>query len=70
MLDARDVIYLAIKDSGIKQNVVAERAGMTQQQLNDTVHKRRKLGANEMFAICNVIGLSPNDVFEYCREGV
>ena len=64
MLDARDGVRRAIRESGMKQSVVAARAGLTEQQLCDIVNKRRKLEANEMFAICVVVGTTPNDLFE------
>lgn len=66
-LDARDGIRRAIRDSGMKQIVVAERAGLTEQQLCDIVKKRRKMDANELLAICSVLGVTPNDVFEDSR---
>lgn len=62
MMDVRDGVRRAISDSGMKQNVVALRAGLTEQQLCDIVNKRRRLDANEMFAICDVLGVTPNDL--------
>lgn len=64
MLDARDGIRRAIQNSGLKQIIVAQRAGLSEQQLCDIVNKRRKLDANEMFAICEVVGTTPNDLFK------
>lgn len=63
MVDARDSIAFEIKDRGFKQSVVARKAGLTEQQLSDIINKRRKMDANEMFSICEAIGVLPNDLF-------
>lgn len=63
-MDARDKIRLAVRASGMKQAAVAQRAGLTQQQLCGIVNKRRKMDADELFAICAVLGIAPGDVFE------
>lgn len=64
MIDARDGIQRAIQNSGLNQIIVAQRAGLSEQQLCDIVNKRRKLDVNEMFAICEVVGTTPNALFE------
>lgn len=67
MADARDVVRRVIRRSGMKQVAVAERAGMTKQQLSDVVNKRRRLEADELFSICEALGITPNDIFAECR---
>lgn len=62
MFDIRDGITPAINSSGLKRNVIAQRAGLTSQQLCDIANKRRKLEANEMLKICEIIGVTPNDL--------
>lgn len=62
MLDVRDSLDVMIRQSGMKKVVIAERAGMTAQQLTDITQKRRKLEANEMINICKVLGRTPNDL--------
>ncbi len=62
MFDIRDCIKPAIEKSGMKQIAVAERSGLSQQQLCDVIAKRRRLDANELLAICRNIGISPNDM--------
>lgn len=64
MLDARDGIRRAIRDSGMKQIVVAERAGLSEQQLCDIVKKRRKMDANKLFNLCTVLNIPPDIVFK------
>lgn len=61
--DARDGVADVIKNRGFKQAVVASKSGLTEQQLSDIIRKRRRLDANEMFRICEVIGITPNDLF-------
>lgn len=68
-IDARDGVRREIQRSGLKQLVVAERAGLTEQQLCDIVKKRRKLDANELLSICTVLGIMPNDVFKSTQSG-
>ena len=65
MSDVRDYLDPAIKKSGIKKYIVAERAGLTQQQLCDIIAKRRKLDSNELMSICEAIGMSPNELVGY-----
>ena len=69
MLDARDGVLRVIRHAGMKQKIVAERAGLTEQQLSDVVNKRRKLDANALFSICEALGVTPNDVLAECRSG-
>lgn len=68
MLDARDGIRRAIRDSGMKQVVVAERAGLTEQQLCDIVKKRRRMDANELFKLCTVLNIPPDVVFKDVQD--
>lgn len=63
MRDARDGIADAIRESGYKQCVIAERAGMTNMQLSAIVNKRRKMDANEMFRLCVALNTTPNALF-------
>ena len=61
--DARDGVRIAIQKSGFKKKFIAENSGLTEQQLCDIIKKRRKLEANEMLAVCTVIGITPNELF-------
>lgn len=62
MLDVRDCIAIAIEKSGMKKKVVAQKAGITDQQMSDIIAKRRRLDANEFVNICNAIHMNPNGV--------
>ncbi len=68
MTDVRDILAFEIKDRCFMQSLVAKRAGLTEQQLSDIVRKRRKMEANEMFRICEVIGITPNDLFAAAQD--
>ena len=65
MKDVRDCLDPAIEKSGMKKNVIAERAGLTKQKLCDIIAKRRNLDSNEMMRICDAMGISPNELVGY-----
>ena len=48
MRDVRDVLAETIKERFIKQALLANKAGLTKQQLSDIICKRRKLDANDV----------------------
>lgn len=66
--DARDGIAAEIKKRGYKQAAIAKMVNLTEQQLCDILKKRRKLDANEMFRICEVIGVDPNYLFAVAQD--
>lgn len=70
MLDVRDVLATELKKRCFMQAAVAKKANLTEQQLCDIIKKRRKLDANEMFRICSVIGVSPNELFKSAQPPV
>lgn len=61
-MDIRDAIKPAISKSGLKQCVVAERIGLSEQQLCDISNKRRRFDANEMISFCKVINITPDEL--------
>lgn len=62
--DVRDALALELKNRCFMQSAIAEKAGLTKQQLSDVINKRRRLEANEMLRICKVTGIAPNALFE------
>ena len=68
MIDPRDGIKIAIKKSGLKQTVVANRTNLTPRQLSDIVSKRKKLDAELLFKICEITGVSPNEIYGIISE--
>lgn len=63
MFDVRDGLKVCIERSGMKKVAIAEKIGLTDQQLCDIINKRRKLDANELLNICFEISVTPNEVF-------
>ena len=53
-----------IDESGMKQKVVAERAGMPPKQLNNILCFRRRLDAGSIPRLCIVLGIPVNRLFE------
>jgi len=68
VIDVRDSLADEIQKRGFKQTVIAEKAGLTKQQLSDIISKRRKLDANEMFALCKAMGIMPNVLFKKAQK--
>ena len=63
MIDARDTLATLMRDGGYKQTAIAQKAGLSSQQLTDIIKKRRRLDANEMFRLCGVLNVTPNELF-------
>lgn len=55
-----------IKDKGLKQTFVAERAGMTDQQLSDILNKRKLLRVEHLEPLAKALGV---DVKKLIQEG-
>ncbi len=52
-----------IKEKGIKQYAVANRAGYTKQQFNDMLNGRKIIKAIDILAIAKALEVSPNDLY-------
>ncbi|KAF5063585.1 hypothetical protein DSECCO2_293050 [anaerobic digester metagenome] len=62
-------IFRIIKETGMKQCAVAEKAGYTKQQFNDMLNGRRVIKAKDILALSHALGVSPNDLFlKVCKE--
>lgn len=64
-MDVRVNLGNVIKDKGYIQASVASRAGMSPCKLSQVVNLERKLDANELFAICEVIEMTPVELAAY-----
>lgn len=62
MQDVREIIGALIRKRGYSQAIIARKAGMKPQQLCDVINMRRKLDANEMFALCDAMGIPYSDL--------
>ena len=60
-MEAYKVIKKYIADNGIKQNYVADKAGIPETLLSRSLYGRRKLPADEFIAICSVLSLDLKD---------
>lgn len=63
-----ELIGSFIKEKGMTQTGVAERAGLSKQALSDIVHGRRKIEATEYFSLCRALGCSINFFYEKLVE--
>lgn len=53
---------------GMKRRAVAERAGFTEQQFCDMMHRRRLIKDTDVLAIANALGVTPNDLYGISRD--
>ena len=68
MTDIRIKLKSVIKDKGYCQAAIASKAGMSPYKLSQVVNLGRKLYANEMFAVCQAIDMTPVELAEYNSE--
>ena len=61
-MDIRDSLKLYLDAHDVVQAQLAAAAGMTRQKLNAALHKQRKLDANELLQICDVLEISADDL--------
>ena len=52
-----------IQKKGVKQCVIASRAGYSKQQFSDMVNGRRIIKVVDILAIAEVLGVTPNELF-------
>ena len=64
-MDIRVNLKSVIRDRGFRQAAIAEKAKMSPCKLSQIVNLERKLEANEMFALCEAIGITPVELAEY-----
>lgn len=64
-----DNIKHIIEEKGMKQCVVAERAGFTKQEFSNFMNERRKLlRVEHIVPIANALGVEPNDLYGIERK--
>lgn len=59
-----------IKDSGIKQKVIAARAGLTYQGLLKKANGEREFKASEIQSIAKTLNLFPDEIFSIFFTGL
>ena len=62
-------IKTLIVESGMKQKVVAERAGFTEQMMTDMLNGRKVIKAEFVPALCRALGVTPNRLFQWDGKG-
>ena len=58
------VVRDAITESGMTIKAVADKAGMSAQNLSASLCGRRRLLATEFIGLCRVLGITPDDVMQ------
>lgn len=64
MFDVRDGLKNLIEERGLIQATVAKKASLTPMKLSAILNKSRRLEANEMFELCNVLDITPEELKE------
>lgn len=67
-MDVRINLRDAIREKGYNQAAIAKKAGLSPCKLSQIVNLSRKLEANEMFALCDAIDMTPVELAEYRRK--
>ena len=52
-----------LQETGIKQYVIAERAGYTKQQFSDMLNGRKIIKASDVLRIAKAMNVTPNDLY-------
>lgn len=50
---------------GIKQRVIAEKTGFSENKVSQTLNGRRVISAEELEIYCNALNITPNDVYNF-----
>lgn len=53
-----------IKEKGMLQKAVAEKAGFTSQELSDMLNSRKIIRADMIPSFCSALGVEPNELFK------
>lgn len=62
-------IYEVMKREHLKQSAIAVAAGYTPKQFNDLLKGRRRFTAADVVPICDVLKITPNELFGYEHSG-
>ncbi len=65
MMDVRINLKEIIQDRGFRQAAIAKKARLSPCKLSQVVNLERKLEADEMFALCKAMGITPVALSEY-----
>lgn len=62
MSDVRVVLKSIIHDRGFSQAAIARKAKMSPAKLSNILNLRRRLEANDMFALCDAMNINYSDL--------
>lgn len=62
--DVVSAVKQVIHDKGMKQCVVAERAGFSEAELSNILNGRKLLRIEHIPRVASALGIEPNDLFE------
>lgn len=65
MMDVTNAVSKFVKDKGFQIKVIAQRTGVSQNALYNSLSGKRKLRADEYLAICDFLGKDPKD---FCKS--
>lgn len=68
LTDSRSALSYLIKGGAYNQAAIAKKAGLTPSQLSGILNKKRKMDADEMFALCDVLNVSPERLRSFDRR--
>ena len=60
-------IRAAVVDSGLKQKFIADAIGMSEPTFSAVLYGKRKVDVDEFFKLCQVLKMSPTDLYSYKR---
>lgn len=64
-MDLTEIIQRIIFEKGLKKKHVAEAIHLTPQQFSDLLAHRRNLNHENVIPLCEVLGISPNELYGY-----
>lgn len=62
MVDVRIILKNIIHERGFTQASIARKANMSPAKLSDILNLRRRLDANDMFALCDAMQINYSDL--------
>lgn len=68
MFDIRDNLSLFINEYGYKKSVIARESNLTPSQFSNILNKKRNLHVSELFDICNMLKISPDELKDFKND--
>lgn len=68
MEDIRDILRGYISDNGYKQSAIARKCNTHPVTFNQILTKKMRLTADMLFTVCDVLGITPDQLRSYKGE--